>query len=117
MNRNKKIGMILGLTGFVVWCISIISHAPEFVDKVTFFIDTLKNLSLAAYIMPVSFLLYALSAFLGRRVSVAAIGVLLVLMSGAYIYRGPIAGDLVGISVVSVLCFLFPVFAGKGRYL
>lgn len=115
MSRNRKKGMVLGFVGFAVWCGSIALHAPALVDKFTFFITTLKSLSFIAYIMPVSFLLYSLSSFLQRRVSMMSLGLLLTLMSGAYIYNFSFTGDLVGVSVISVLCLLYPIFAGRGR--
>lgn len=126
--RARFAGIFIGLVGLIGWCFLITNNTPPFMSKLTFFTKAIKAMPLEDYILPLSFLLYGVSAFMRRRVSMIALGVLSCLMCGYYYKNLGFQGinflslyglernDLVFLTMIAILALIFPLLIGKSLF-
>lgn len=125
MVRARTAGILIGLAGFIGWCLLIMNNTPPLMSKFTFFMKALSAMPFEDYILPLSFILYSVSVVMRRRVSMIAVSILSCVMC-IYYYKnlgfqginflapyGLERGDLPFVASIAVLALIFSVLIGK----
>lgn len=112
--KKSTAGGLLGIAGLALWAVSVFAEAPVYSNKYEFFLKMASSFSFNIYPLPLTFVFFAVAAFLGKRLSMIALAILAAIISSYHVYAG--AYDIWNMILVcfSVIILLFSIFCGKG---